>query len=409
MARSIFPFALCLSVSALSIEELIQTTKTKRLAHLEEQAKDVFKAAVETGGHVVFPNALNAGGCVLTYLLHKLGYLESNKVKMMLVDTFHLFPETLSFLHELEELYNFKAEIFMAAGCNNKDDYEKKYGANLWQIDVEQYDKVCKVEPFQRGLKTLNATVMINGRRRDHGEERAFIDIAEVAPIGGGLVKLNPMAYWTFEDVFDYAKAHNVRLHPLHAEGYPSIGDSKDTVKFPADGSVRWVNNEFIGDKTQWLSYAAERKGRFTGLQNKDGSKKTECGIHVLGAEQTFTWDLFQTIPPLQSQLDVQSLREDCTSKGEDALVVVYAPWSRDCQQAEEHIEALAENLQGKCKVTKYRGDEDKFFVENELDAQVFPTISLIKGDGSIVKYDLDVNDSVTLNNWVSQQTGHSI
>jgi phosphoadenosine phosphosulfate reductase len=324
----------------------------------------------------------------------------------MVVDTFHLFPETLTFLHELEELYSFKAEMFMAAGCSNKDDYDKKYGADLWQVDVEQYDKVCKVEPFQRGLQSLNATVMINGRRRDHGEERAFIDIAEVAPIGGGLAKLNPLAYWTFEDIFDYAKAHNVPLHPLHAEGYPSIGDSKDTVKFPADGSVRWVDNEFVGDKRQWLNYASERKGRFVGLQNKDGSKKTECGIHVRGAEQTFMRDLFQTITPLESQVDLKSLREDCASKGEDALVVVYAPWSRDCQLAEEHIEALAVNLQGKCKVAKYRGDEDKVFVETELQAQTFPTISLIKPDGRVVKYDSDVNDSAALSDWVYQQTG---
>ena len=96
--------------------------------------------------------------------------------------------------------------------------------------DVEQYDKICKVEPFQRGLKTLNTDVMINGRRRDHGAERAYIDIAEVAPIGGGLAKLNPLAYWTLEDCFDYAAANGVPLHPTVALGYPSQGDEKDAV-----------------------------------------------------------------------------------------------------------------------------------------------------------------------------------
>ena len=77
---------------------------------------------------------------------------------------------------------------------------------------------------MQRGLKTLNTDVMINGRRRDHGAERAYIDIAEVAPIGGGLAKLNPLAYWTLEDCFDYAAANGVPLHPTVALGYPVAG-----------------------------------------------------------------------------------------------------------------------------------------------------------------------------------------
>ena len=63
---------------------------------------------------------------------------------------------------------------------------------------------MCKVEPFQRGLKTLNTDCMINGRTRWQGFERAWIDQFENAPIGGGLAKCNPIAYWTFEDTFDY-------------------------------------------------------------------------------------------------------------------------------------------------------------------------------------------------------------
>eukprot|EP00960_Hanusia_phi_P075988 768495-Hanusia_phi.AAC.3 len=111
----------------------------------------------------------------------------------------------MTFLSELERHYKFKADVFQAVGCADKAEYDKKFGADLWKIDIEQYDKVCKVEPFQRGshggglvcsdvsalgLKTLNTDVMINGRRRDHGFERAYIDLFENAPIGGGLAKV---------------------------------------------------------------------------------------------------------------------------------------------------------------------------------------------------------------------------
>ena len=167
-------------------EQYIAESKEMRLKHLEEQAMFALKIAVENYGNAVFPNALIAGDTVITHLLHRMGYLKSGQAKVMVVDTFHLFPETMDFLREIEDFYGFKAEVFCAEGVpvGDKAGYDKKYGANLWKEDIEQYDKVCKVEPFQRGLKTLNTDCMINGRTRWQGFERAWIDQFENAPIG---------------------------------------------------------------------------------------------------------------------------------------------------------------------------------------------------------------------------------
>lgn len=174
-------------------------------------------------GNAVFPNAMIAGDVVITHLLHRLGYLDSGKCKVMVVDTFHLFPETMDFLKEMEEFYNFKAEVFCAdkVPIGDKDAFDKRYGADLWKEDIDEYDRVCKVEPFQRGLKTLNTDCMINGRTRWQGIERAWIDMFENAPIGGGLAKCNPIAYWTLEDTFDYITKYDIPYHPLHEKGYP--------------------------------------------------------------------------------------------------------------------------------------------------------------------------------------------
>lgn len=161
-----------------------------RLKHLEEQAMLALKLAVENHENPVFPNAMIAGDTVITHLLDRLGYLKNGKVTIMCVDTYHLFPETMEFLKEIEDHYGFKAEVFAAEGCADKAEYDKKFGADLWMEDVEQYDKVCKVEPFQRGLKTCKTDVMINGRTRWQGFERAYIDLFENAPIGGGLAKV---------------------------------------------------------------------------------------------------------------------------------------------------------------------------------------------------------------------------
>jgi|UniRef100_A0A7S3S954 phosphoadenosine phosphosulfate reductase len=387
----------------MDISELIDDAKKSRLEHLEAQAIQSLKVAVDQFEKPVFPNAMIVGDCVITHLLHKIDALKTGKVKIMVVDTFHLLDDTMPFLGKVEDKYGFEAEVFGPAGLESKRnlspenfaEYDKKYGANLWKEDIEQYDKVCKVEPFQRGLKTLGADIMINGRRRDHGAERAYIDIAETVPVNGGLAKLNPLAYWTLEDCFDYAAANGVPLHPSVERGYPSQGDAKDTVPVPDPdglsgvqgeaGSVKWVDGVWTGDKAIWLDYGCERRGRFVNLLNKDGSKKTECGIHVAGAEKTFDrdlWDTSKAVQTLAAPSDVESL----TASGKEAVVVVYAPWCQFCQAMEEEYDKLADA--SGLPVYKFRGDEEREFVKANLNTQSFPTINYIDASGKAIKYE---------------------
>lgn len=211
----------------------------------------------------------------------------------------------------------------------------------------------------------------------------------ENAPIGGGLAKVNPIAYWTFEDTFDYLAKYKIPAHPLHAKGYPSIGDAKDTIPIPEDGSVRFVNYQWEGDKTKWLDYATERKGRFVGLQNKDGSTKTECGIHVEGAEKTFDRDLWAESKVVKA-LDKAAVGA-LKASDETSVMVVYAPWCQFCQAMEESYDKLAAEMEGKgIVVAKYRGDEDRDYVANEFDVKSFPTINVFKG-GKMTKYESEV------------------
>lgn len=370
------------------------------MKHLEEQAMFALKIAVENYGNAVFPNALIAGDCVITHLLHRMGYLESGKAKVMVVDTFHLFPETMEFLKDIEEAYNFKAEVFCAEGIpvGDKEAYDKRYGADLWKEDIEQYDKVCKVEPFQRGLKTLATDCMINGRTRWQGFERAWIDQFENAPIGGGLAKCNPIAYWTLEDTFDYIAKHKVLAHPLHAKGYPSIGDAKDTIPIPEDGSTKFVDFKFQGDPVPWLDYASERKGRFVGLANKDGSTKTECGIHVAGAEKTFDRDLWED--GAVKQIDTNEKALEIKNSGKESVVVVYAPWCQFCQGMEEEYSKFASEMSD-MDVYKFRGDEEREFVQKELNTESFPTVNVIKADGSVIKYESEKRDVASIKAFV--------
>merc|ERR1712070_1155722 len=286
----------------------------------------------------------------------------------------------------------------------NKALFDKKYGENLWREDIEQYDKVCKVEPFQRGLKTLNTDCMINGRTRWQGFERAWIDQFENAPIGGGLAKCNPIAYWTFEDTFDYIAKYKVPHHPLHAKGYPSLGDAKDTIPIPEDGTTKFVDFKFEGDKTAWLDYASERKGRFVGLSNKDGSKKTECGIHVAGAEKTWDRDLWSEDSKVTA-IETEEAALDLKNSADKSIMVVYAPWCQFCQAMEPEFEKLAAELGDKVQVSKFRGDEVRDFVTGEFNTASFPTINIV-GGGEAIKYDSEVRDAETLKAYIADMIG---
>ncbi|KAJ7513394.1 hypothetical protein O6H91_06G127100 [Diphasiastrum complanatum] len=178
----------------LDVNEWNKQFRDARLKHLEAQALDAFKKAVDTFRNITFPCALIAGDVVILDLLERLGFLSNGKVKVVFIDTFHLFPETYSFLKQIEARYNFQAHIFHAAGVNSKSDYLAKYDSDFYLRDIDEYDKICKVEPFDRALATLEVELMINGRRRDHGADRAHLEVLE----GGKIFKLQPLAYWEF-------------------------------------------------------------------------------------------------------------------------------------------------------------------------------------------------------------------
>lgn len=231
-------------------------SEAARLQFLEDQLIQNLKDAVANKERPMFTTALIAGDCVILDAIHKAGLID--KVPIIFVDTYTLFPETMGFLREVEKHYGFKSQVYAAQGCTDQTDYESKYGKDYWMKDIDEYDMLCKVEPMNRALSEADSDCWINGRRRDHGAERAALPVWEGK-------KLNPLAFWSFEDCWSYLRKHNVPYHPLHDVGFSSLGDMHSTKKV---------------DHKIWFTYGGERSGRFQNLVNKDGSAKTECGIH---------------------------------------------------------------------------------------------------------------------------------
>lgn len=237
--------------------KLNREVEDRRITFLENELMSYLKEAAATKQRPMFTTALIAGDAVILDALAKADLL--SKVPVVFVDTFTLFPESIAHLREVEKHYSFQAKVYHAADCKDQEDYYEKYGRDYWMKDIDAYDMLCKVEPMNRALKEQDSDCWINGRRRDHGAERAALPVWEGK-------KLNPLAFWTFEDCWSYLRRHNVPYHPLHDVGYSSLGDMHSTKKV---------------DHKVWFTYGGERSGRFQNLVNKDGSAKTECGIHT--------------------------------------------------------------------------------------------------------------------------------
>ena len=100
-----------------------------------------------------------------------------------------------------------------------------RHGPNLFYRQVEHRLLCCnvrKVQPLTRALADLDAWV--TGLRRDQWASRSEIRKIEIDHDHGAIVKLNPLAEWQEDEVWDYLRENDVPTHPLYEQGYTSIG-----------------------------------------------------------------------------------------------------------------------------------------------------------------------------------------
>ncbi len=146
------------------------------------------------------------------------------KVRVFTVDTGRLPQETYTLLDRVREQYGIDIEVYLP-DATQVESLVRRHGTNLFYRSVELRLLCCqarKVLPLNRVLATLDAWV--TGLRRDQSSTRTAIHKIELDREHGGLVKLNPLADWHEQQVWDYIHAHNIPYHPFYDQGYTSIG-----------------------------------------------------------------------------------------------------------------------------------------------------------------------------------------
>ncbi|KAG1054134.1 hypothetical protein G6F43_003838 [Rhizopus delemar] len=238
------------SGSDLTPEQLRQLNEY--LSTLEPQ--QILEWAIDTLPNLFQTTAFGLTGLATLDMINKISVdrNESHKVPLIFLDTMYHFKETLDLATRCQETYHVPLKIYKPMNVSTTAQFEQEYGSRLWETDEDTYDYLIKVEPARRAYEELNVKSVITGRRRSQKGDREAIPILEVDSTG--LIKLNPLAYWDFQQVWTYIRANEVPYNTLVDQGYRSIGDWHST-KAPSDGDN-------------------ERSGRWSGKQ------KTECGLH---------------------------------------------------------------------------------------------------------------------------------
>ncbi|WP_454064726.1 phosphoadenylyl-sulfate reductase [Candidatus Nitrospira salsa] len=159
------------------------------------------------------------------------------------LDTDFLFPETHQVRDRIVQKYQLKSDqVIQVKSLITPDAQATTYGEALWTKHPDQCCQLRKIEPLNRVLK--NYTAWITGIRRDQSPTRANTGIMEWDK-SFQLIKMNPLATWTWEQVWTYIHANDVPYNVLHEQNYPSIGCTHCTSPvMPGDDprSGRWKN-----------------------------------------------------------------------------------------------------------------------------------------------------------------------
>jgi phosphoadenosine phosphosulfate reductase len=220
----------------------------ERLAHALQVLRD---AAERHAGRIVQATSLGAEDMVITDLVARHGLA----IGVATLDTGKLHAQTLALLPRIEQRYGLAVERF-GPPQEQTVQFVARNGADAMFRSIELRKACCalrKLEPLGRLLAGRSAWV--TGLRREQSGDRVHVDFTE--DDGNGREKVNPLADWSWADVWHYIATFDVPYNPLHDDFFPSIGCE------PCTRAVA-VGESFRAGRWWW---------------EQEGAK--ECGLHV--------------------------------------------------------------------------------------------------------------------------------
>jgi phosphoadenosine phosphosulfate reductase len=220
------------------LKELVETLNFKE--KVERSLALIEEAYEKYGDGLVVANSLGKDSVAVWDLAKRV----NSKIRGFIVTTRFKPKETVEFMKQEVARYP-ELKVY-------KNDSE--IPGKLYETNPDKCCDILKVEPVKRAVKEMKVTCWVTGLRCTEGRTRT--DFKEVEERDKGLIKLNPILIWKEREVWQYLALNGVKVNPLYAEGYRSLGCAPCTK----------ITNE-----------EDERAGRWIGTSKCGG----ECGIHT--------------------------------------------------------------------------------------------------------------------------------
>ncbi|MEL6495129.1 MAG: phosphoadenylyl-sulfate reductase [Cyanobacteria bacterium J06623_7] len=183
----------------------------------------------------------------------------TNNLQVFSIDTGRLHTETYQFLERVRQRYSIELEILFPDSQQVEKLVKTKGFFSFYEDNHKECCGIRKVRPLRRKLATVDA--WITGQRKDQSPDtRANIPIIQqdtaFSTADHKVVKFNPLANWTSQQVWQYIREFNVPYNSLHEKGFVSIGCE------PCTKAV--LPNQHEREGRWWWENAAEK----------------ECGFH---------------------------------------------------------------------------------------------------------------------------------
>jgi phosphoadenosine phosphosulfate reductase len=204
-------------------------------------------------------SSLGAEDVVITHLINALEL----QIPVFVLETGALHQETLDLLARTQASSRAPVEVYRPVQ-ESVVEFVRREGKDAMYRSIELRKGCCqirKLEPLERALAGQKA--WITGLRREQSAARAEVPLVDTADVAkNGRVKLNPLADWTWGDVWHYIATQGVDYNPLHDQFFPSIGCA------PCTRAIS-LGEDFRAGRWWWEDEQAK-----------------ECGLHVKNEEK---------------------------------------------------------------------------------------------------------------------------
>jgi thioredoxin-dependent adenylylsulfate APS reductase len=242
-----------MDVDAAKLGTVLRAEITSGLETLS--ASEILKWALDNfSPRLALACSFQAEGSVLIDMMH---CMRGSDFRIFTLDTGRLNQETYDCMDAIRARYGVSVEVYFPDAIEVQA-MVREHGLNLFYKSVELRQVCCgirKVEPLKRALKDLCA--WMTGVRREQAASRAEVRKIELDREHGNIVKINPLADWTHDQVWNYIRQNNVPYNRLYDHGYSSIGCA------PCTRAVKRVEDLRAG-RWWW-----------------ENSESKECGLHL--------------------------------------------------------------------------------------------------------------------------------